>query len=115
MKWSNEKIEQLKTLCSKGQSNKAIAEFLEVPITEVYAKRSQLGITIDKCNVPAKPKRGLRSDVAEALKHLQNEILVAMAYNGTSIRDAEEYSKLSENISGAVANFIIKINKEEKQ
>ena len=48
MKWSEEKVGQLKTLAQAGASNKEIATQLGVSVTHVYAKRSQLGITIDK-------------------------------------------------------------------
>jgi hypothetical protein len=48
MKWSEEKVNQLKNLAYSGKSNVEISKELGVPISEVYAKRSHLGITIDK-------------------------------------------------------------------
>lgn len=45
MKWSNEKVQQLHDLAFAGKSNKEIADALHVALTDVYAKRSQLGIT----------------------------------------------------------------------
>jgi hypothetical protein len=48
MKWSDEKIEQLKSLAFSGVPNAEIAKRLDIPIEEVYGKRSQLGITIPK-------------------------------------------------------------------
>lgn len=48
MKWSEEKVGQLKTLAQAGASNSLIATKLGISVTDVYAKRSQLGITIDK-------------------------------------------------------------------
>lgn len=48
MKWSEEKVKQLRDLAFAGKSNKEIARALGVEINEVYAERSQLGITIDK-------------------------------------------------------------------
>lgn len=48
MKWSEEKVRQLHDLAFAGKSNKEIAEVLDVSINDVYAKRSQLGITIPK-------------------------------------------------------------------
>ena len=48
MLWTDEKINQLRLSCCQGKSNKEIAEILGVSITDVYAKRSQLGITIAK-------------------------------------------------------------------
>lgn len=48
MKWSEEKVNQLKSLAFAGMSNPEIAKKIGVKVTDVYAKRSQLGITIDK-------------------------------------------------------------------
>lgn len=49
MKWEKEEVEKLKELCYAGKSNKEIAETIGRDIKDVYAKRSQMGITIDKC------------------------------------------------------------------
>jgi hypothetical protein len=48
MKWSEGKVMQLKDLATSGVSNADIAKQLGIKVTDVYAKRSQLGITIDK-------------------------------------------------------------------
>jgi hypothetical protein len=48
MKWSEEKVELLKSLAFAGITNSEIARQLNAGISDVYAKRSQLGITIDK-------------------------------------------------------------------
>jgi hypothetical protein len=48
MKWSKGQIEYLKTMCFDGAKNSTIAEHFGVPVSEIYAKRSQLGITIPK-------------------------------------------------------------------
>lgn len=48
MKLSAEKTEQLKALCFEGKGNKEIAEALGISLSDVYANRSQLGITIGK-------------------------------------------------------------------
>ena len=50
MKWSVESIEKLKNLCLEEKSNKEIASILECSLTDIYAKRSQLGITAKKYN-----------------------------------------------------------------
>jgi len=47
--WTPEKIERLKTLCFAGVANAEIAEDLGCSLPNVYAKRSYLGLTIDKC------------------------------------------------------------------
>ena len=54
MKWSEEKVNQLKKLAFAGMPNAQIAKTLSVGVSDVYAKRSQLGITIDKVRVAAK-------------------------------------------------------------
>lgn len=48
MKWSENQIRILTTLAQAGTPNKEIAGRLNISINDVYAKRSQLGITIDK-------------------------------------------------------------------
>lgn len=48
MKWSEEKVKRLHDLAFAGKSNAEIAKALGVGINEVYAKRSQLSITIPK-------------------------------------------------------------------
>lgn len=47
-KWTNEEISKLIELCEAEISNKAIAAELGRPVTDIYAKRSQMRITIDK-------------------------------------------------------------------
>jgi hypothetical protein len=48
MKWSEEKVIELKKLAFAGVPNPQIAKQLGVGVSDVYAKRSQLGITMDK-------------------------------------------------------------------
>lgn len=48
MKWSEEKVNQLKELAFAGVPNPQIAKQLGIGVSDVYAKRSQLGITMDK-------------------------------------------------------------------
>lgn len=48
MKWTPIQTEALKELCMAGVSNAAIAEHFGVPVNEIHAKRSALGITIPK-------------------------------------------------------------------
>lgn len=56
MKWSEDKISRLRELATTGKSNREIADALGAGINEVYAKRSQLGITIDKIKAAQAPK-----------------------------------------------------------
>lgn len=68
MKWSNEQIEELKALCMAGTPNQKLAERFGVPLTEIHAKRSQLGITIPKCKAAmGKPPIAPNQDFEKAL------------------------------------------------
>lgn len=48
MKWTEEKIAELKAHCEANESNKSIAEHFGVPVEEIYAARSRNNLTIDK-------------------------------------------------------------------
>ena len=48
MKWTEEQIDTLKKLCFEEKSNTEIAITLQRSKSEIYAKRSQLGITREK-------------------------------------------------------------------
>lgn len=48
MKWTPEQVKELEDLCFAGASNAKMAEHFGIPVTEIHAKRSQLGITIPK-------------------------------------------------------------------
>ena len=109
MKWTEEQTDTLKHLCNQGLSNKAIAAHLDCSLNDVYAKRSQLGITIAKCKgiepnpkfekaiEPIKPK-GMTKDVRYAFKKLLDQLLLTMASNWTSVEDAREYHDLSNEL-----------------
>ena len=57
MIWTEEQKLKLRELCHQGYGIKAIAVRLNCTLTEVYAKRSQLGITIAKCKgIEVKPE-----------------------------------------------------------
>lgn len=110
MKWTEEQATRLKELCLEGKSNSEIAIRLDCKVTDVYAKRSQLGITIDKCKgiepnpefeaAVSKPKRGIRKDVRQAFKNLDDAFLMAMAGNETSVEDAHIYAVFSQMAAG---------------
>ena len=77
MKWSDEKTAQLKTLASAGVSNPDIAKQLGIKVTDVYAKRSQLGITIDKVKAVKKPAQMQVNPVFEkAVKDMDTKVEV---------------------------------------
>jgi hypothetical protein len=48
-KWTGDKLGELKRLCLEGKSNSELAAHFGVPVTQIYEKRSKLGITISKC------------------------------------------------------------------
>jgi hypothetical protein len=48
MKWTDAQTAELRQMCMDGASNAAIAEHFGLPVTDIHAKRSALGITIPK-------------------------------------------------------------------
>ena len=107
MIWTDAKIAKLKELCYQGKSNKDIAAYLDCKVSDVYSKRSALGITIDKCKgiapspefekalVPTKQSGGTHKDVKQAFKALFDALLVATARDETGLEEAKLYSELS--------------------
>ncbi|MEG2638262.1 MAG: hypothetical protein RR992_02015 [Clostridiales bacterium] len=112
MKWTEEAISDLKDMCRKGVPNMLMAEYFKCPITEIYAKRSSLGITIDKCKgyKPTNLKRGLHPDVKTAFDKLQQELLVRMASDFTDEKETEIYGMCGD----IIANVEDLINKALK-
>lgn len=106
MKWTDSKIAKLKQLCFQGKNNKDIAAYLDCKVSDVYNKRSALGITIDKCKgiepnpefekalEPIKPK-GMTKCVRDAFGELGNALLVAIGSDWTSLEDANQYYALA--------------------
>lgn len=115
MKWSEEQITHLKEMCFQGYGNRYIAETLHAKLTAVYAKRSQLGITIDKVKGVApktkleaalpKPKPGMHKDVKKAFDALQGAILLTMARDETSVRATGIYGALGDKIMDIEEEF----------
>lgn len=54
MRWTEAAIAELTDLCFEEKTNAQLAEHFKVPVTEIYAKRSQLGLTIDKVQATKK-------------------------------------------------------------
>lgn len=48
MRWTTSAVEELTEMCMAGVSNAGLATHFNVPVTEIHAKRSALGITIPK-------------------------------------------------------------------
>lgn len=119
MKWSDKQISQLRELAFAEKSNSEIAKALNIDINEVYAKRSQLGITIPKVRAmkgqPAmtvNPEfekaaqemdgsvhKQIPADLKAAFKALQNELLLTMARNRTTPEEAKQYAAISDIVS----------------
>ena len=59
MNWSETQVAKLEEMCFAGVSNSDIAAELNCKVTDVYSKRSQLGITIDKVRA-AQPIKGIK-------------------------------------------------------
>jgi len=109
MKWNEQLTSKLRELCKEGKTNAEIADILHCKMTDVYAKRSQLGITIAKCKgispnpvfekalEPVKHKN-MYTHVREAFKRLHTEVLVALARDWTSHEDSIKYAELDEEL-----------------
>ena len=122
MIWTNSKVDELKQLCHMALGNRAIATQLGCTISEVYAKRSQLGITIAKCKgmepnpafekalEPTKPK-GMTREVRNAFSHLGDAVLFSMALNWVSIEDARVYHQLANELIDLEAKYNAQIGK----
>lgn len=76
MKWTPEQTEELKEYCMAGLSNAAIAEHFGVPITEIYAKRSALGITVPKVKaMQGKPALIVNQEFEAAVQEMDQHIV----------------------------------------
>ena len=99
MKWTDKQVEKLKEMCYAGRSNEIIAQQIGCKLTDVYAKRSQLGITIDKCKAPV-PKTvetkspGLTREVKTFFNKLYDVLLLLIASDYIKEERAKKYSEL---------------------
>lgn len=74
MKWSEEKVNQLKELAFADVPNPQIAKQLEIGVSDVYAKRSQLGITREKVQAVKENQLIKNSQPQQAPKRTSKEI-----------------------------------------
>ena len=122
MLWTAFKIDKLKQLCRVGKGNREIAALLDCNLTDVYAKRSQLGITIAKCKgIEVNPKfeeafetvkpRGMTKDVKKTFKALFDAMLLAMASDRTSEKDARQYAALANTLAALEDSYNARIGK----
>lgn len=95
MKWNEQQIIKLREMCQSGISNQEMAVALKCKLTDVYNKRSQLGITIDKCKTqPITPKNaGLNKAVKDALQKVYKELLLVIASDWTSDDRGNKYAE----------------------
>ena len=103
MKWNNESIIRLKEMCYQGLNNKGIAAELGVSLREVYAKRSQLGITIDKCK-----EQKIDTEVDTAFRTLLKALMKEVEQESPG---TEKTRKIKE-ISDALIDLNAKCKKE---
>lgn len=122
MKWTEQLTYKLRELCNEGKSNAAIADIMRCSLTDVYAKRSQLGITIAKCkgieaNLDFKKAledimpKGMYAHVRDAFKRLRAEVLVAMARDWTCQEDTEKYAELDGELDALEDKYNARIGK----
>ena len=109
MKWNEQLTSKLKELCLEGKTNAEIANILRCNLTDVYAKRSQLGITIAKCkgiapnpvfeeSLASIAPKGMHWKMKNAFKKLNDTLLLTMASDWTSLEDSREYYNLAEEL-----------------
>ena len=103
MKWSDEKVMKLKEMCYKEFSNKDIAAVFGIDIRDVYAKRSQLGITIDKCK-----EQKIDTEVDTAFRTLLKALMKEVEQESPG---TEKTRKIKE-ISDALIDLNAKCKKE---
>jgi hypothetical protein len=124
VKWNEQLTAKLKELCHEGKTNAEIADIMRYKLTDVYAKRSQLGITIAKCKgvkanpvfekalEPVKPKpKGMYKNVNKAFAALNHEILLAMASDWTSLDDCRQYEKLAMSLDALADKYNARIGR----
>lgn len=84
MKWPKEKRDELTKLCVEGKmSNKELATHFDMAVADIYAARSALGITIDKCKaikegkvVPGKRSaEDIKTEIKKVEKSLQQALI----------------------------------------
>jgi hypothetical protein len=87
MKWNDESTAKLKELVYAGKSNKEISQVMGININDVYSKRSQLGITMDKVK-----NMGLAASVAdeELVVRFWDEVLCEMGKVLNAKKQAEK-------------------------
>ena len=124
MKWSEAQVSKLEEMCFAGVSNRDIATELNCKVTDVYSKRSQLGITIDKVREAKPIKKGVKSNadfenslpkkqqpqglhpgVKKAFDNLHSALLIAMASDFVGMEETMVYKELSVIVNSLETSF----------
>ena len=75
MKWTVNQVAELHELCTAEKSNADMAAHFGVPVTEIHAKRSQLGITIPKvAAMKGKPAMTVEPAFEKAVQEMDAQI-----------------------------------------
>lgn len=93
MKWSEEKVNQLKELAFADVPNPQIAKQLEIGVSDVYAKRSQLGITREKVQA-AKAAKAARGEVIKRDSEEPRQKAISQDEHLARNREADERRNL---------------------
>ena len=115
MKWTDKKVQALRELCEKGTPNKDIATILQCNVSDIYAKRGQLGITIPKIKVAKEAdteKPAFYESVKESLKDLQSTLWSALNSPKITVEEDRILSELVTLIQGAEGLFLQAIKED---
>ena len=97
MKWTEQQVAKLKELCNEGKSNKDIADIMRCKVTDIYAKRSQLGITVDKVKAAQQTQTDKIIPALQPKKAVEQAFLsLHDALHGAAASDLEESSIYSD-------------------
>jgi len=108
MKWSKAQIEELRTMCFEGTKNSAIAEHFGVPVSEIHAKRSQLGITIPK--VAAAKSEAVPQEAAVAANGIAESCFETFINGGDTcivLARSGKTALIARMLSSKTASFVV--------
>ncbi len=92
MKWTPEQVDELTNRCFAEETNDYISVVMGIPLTDIYAKRSQLGITRAKVAVaktgkaPMAPNPEFEAVLGQRMERFDNagEHCIVLARQGTT-------------------------------
>ena len=114
MKWTDKKVQALRELCEKGTPNKDIATIHQCNVSDIYAKRGQLGITIPKVKAAQQQttKPAFYEEVKDSLKDLQSTLWSALNSPKITVEEDRILSELVTLIQGAEGLFLQAIKED---